>query len=381
VSIPQHLKGFETEFARSPRDASLAWFRSARFGLFMHYGLYALLGAGEWVMYNRKIPVAEYEKLKSQFDPKHFDADFIADLALAAGMKYVTLTTRHHDSFSLFRTSCNDWNSVSACGRDLVGELAGACGRRGLGLFLYYSYGADWWHPYFMPRTYSWMARPDYATPDPAYRFAHESDFRHYMDFVHTQLRELLTQYGPVAGVWFDPIMSYYGGAKLFSIDETYALIRSLQPHALISFKQGATGDEDFVAPERGAVSLVENTRRAVGEEAAAIAERASRLNVGKPREICNTLQPRAWGYSRDDDGHHRTAADVLSMLASARAANANLLLNTGPLPDGSISAEDVATLREVGAYLQHHDWPTVATHGEWTEKGRVDPNTAAAGQ
>jgi alpha-L-fucosidase len=348
----------------------------------MHYGLYALMGAGEWVMYRRTIPVAEYEKLKPQFTAERFDADFIADLAVSAGMKYITFTTRHHDSFSLFRTSCNDWNSLAApCGRDLVGELAAACAKRGLGLFLYYSYGADWSHPYFFPRTYGWMARPDYPEPDPAYRFKQESDFRHYIDFVHTQLRELLTQYGPVAGVWFDPIMGYYGGAKLFPIDQTYALIRDLQPHALISFKQGASGDEDFVAPERGSTSLVENARRTLGEEAAAVAERAAKLNVGKPKEICNTLQPRAWGYNRDDDGHHRNVQDVLAMLASANKSSANLLLNTGPLGDGSISEEDVTTLHAVGAYLRSNPWPSVEVNGEWAEKARIDPKVAPAGE
>lgn len=381
MTVPQHLKGFESLYARSPREAALKWFTEAKFGLFIHYGLYALPEAGEWSMFHRKTHVDEYEKLKDRFTASHFDAGAIADLAVDAGMKYITFTTRHHDSFSLFHTRTNDWHSVaSPAGRDLVRELADACNARGLGLFLYYSYGADWWHPYFYPREQCWIARPHYDTPEPRYLFRRDEDFRHYIDFVHTQLTELLTNYGPVAGVWFDPIMGFYGRHDLFPIDQTYALIRKLQPHALISFKQGASGDEDFIAPERAATSLVKKASE-ISEEAGRVAQRAADLNRGKPKELCNTLQPRAWGYNQADDGHHRNTADVLSMLATARAMDANLLLNTGPRPDGSIDPDDVATLRAVGQHLRTHGFPTTETHGEWTERGRRDPSTAAAAE
>ncbi len=354
-TIPSYLRGYESAYAVNPRDAALQWFQDARFGLFMHYGIYSLLGRGEWVQLRERIPVAEYGRLKDRFKADRFDVDFITDLALEAGMKYVNLTSRHHDSFSLFRTRQSDFNSVDAplCRRDLVGDLSNACRNKGLGLFLYYSYGADWRHPYFYPREVGWEnARPAYEEPQPEYRYQTEDDFRKYIDFTHGQLRELLTGYGPVAGIWLDPIMGYYARPDLFPIEETYQLIRSLQPQTLISFKQGANGEEDYVAPER--------TPRAhtYGKE---ISNRAWEKNQGKPIEICDTLQAyrpgvhggSTWGYNRDLDGSHHDADHVMEMLGHARKVNANLLLNTGPLPDGSIHPADVQTLREVGKRLR----------------------------
>ena len=346
LGCTQPTPGFLSSQARlyteDPRRARLEWFKNARFGLFMHYGLYSLVGRGEWVMYHENISVPEYARLKDQFTADKFDADFITDLAVEAGMTYVNLTARHHDSFCLFRTAQTDYNSVdSPAGRDLVGELAEACRRRKLGLFLYYSYALDWKHPYFFNRTEECApARPLYEEPEPTYLFREDSDFQHYIDFAHAQLRELLTQYGPIAGIWLDPLMGYWCRPELFPIDETYALIRSTQPGCLVSFKQGVNGDEDFVAPERE----VQAIRR--GGQAGL---EAWRKNQGKPAEICDTLQPLEWGYDKRSHGQHKTADDVMGMLARAREQNANLLLNTGPLGDGSIHPTDVATLCEVG--------------------------------
>lgn len=331
------------------REETLTWFKDARFGLFMHYGVYSILGRGEWVQLREAIPVSEYAKLKDQFKADKFDADFITDLALEAGMKYVNLTSRHHDSFSLFRTKETDFNSVNwPARRDLIGELTEACRKKGLGVFYYYSYALDWRHPYFYSREAGlpiWSsARPDYKDPQPEYKFKKDQDFKHYIDFVHAQIRELLTQYGPISGLWLDPIMGYYARPDLFPIERTYALIRELQPGCLICFKQGANGDEDYVAPERTGVA-----HRQGGE----VGRRAWELNRGKPGEICDTFQERVWGYQKADDKKHRDAGEVMRMLEEAARLNANLLLNTGPLPDGSIHAEDAATLREVGKRLR----------------------------
>jgi alpha-L-fucosidase len=175
---------------------------------------------------------------------------------------------------------------------------------------------------------------------------------------VHAQLRELLTNYGPLAGIWLDPIMGYYARPDLFPIQETYALIRELQPQTLIAFKQGATGTEDFASPERSGHSLADRVREQVGPDQAEIAQRAWERNKDKHNEICDTLQPGAWGYVAGDDGKHRTADEVLRMLADADSQNCNLLLNTGPLPDGSIHCEDVTTLREVGPRIRRDGWP-----------------------
>lgn len=345
-SIPPHLEDYSALYAENPRKASVEWFRNAKFGLFMHYGLYSLIGRGEWVMLREKIPLAEYEKLKDKFTAEKFDADFITDLALEAGMKYVNMTAKHHDSFCLFKSSVSDYNSVnSPAKRDLVGELAAACQKKKLGCFFYYSLGADWRHPWFYSREVGWHnARPAYDTPEPRYLFKEDKDFVKYIEFAHTQIKELLTNYGPLAGIWLDPIMGYYARPDLFPIDETYAMIRSLQPHCLISFKQGANGDEDFVAPERKA---------AVHSRGGEVGLRAWELNKNKPREICDTLQPRVWGYSSLVEGKHKTADEVMAMLKAAEEQGANLLLNTGPLGDGSIHADDVAALKEVGRRLR----------------------------
>jgi len=227
-------------------------------------------------MYRENIPVGEYEKLKEQFRADKFDADFITDLALKAEMKYVNITSRHHDSFCLFDSKVSDYNSVqSPARRDLVGELAEQCQKKGLGLFLYYSYALDWRHPYFYPRRIFSMARPKYDKPEPRYKWSKDEDFRHYIEFAHAQIKELLSNYGPIAGMWFDPIMGYYARPDLFPIAQTYAMVRDLQPQTLISFKQGANGDEDFGAPERSGRSLAETVRKRVGEKQAEIARKA----------------------------------------------------------------------------------------------------------
>ncbi|MCP5113858.1 MAG: alpha-L-fucosidase precursor [bacterium] len=336
-----------TASAARSREQTLDWFTKARFGLFMHYGIYAALARGEWVQLRDTTPVAEYAKLTEQFKADKFDVDFITDLALDAGMKYVNLTARHHDSFCLFRTAQTDFNSLAApARRDLIGELTDACQNKGLGIFYYYSYALDWKHPYFYSREAGlpiWnAARPDYKSAQPEYKWKKDADFQHYIRFVHAQITELLTQYGPISGLWLDPIMGYYARPDLFPIEQTYALIRKTQPGCLICFKQGANGDEDYVAPER-----TMHAHRNGGE----VGQRAWDLNRGKRGEICDTLQPRVWGYRKDAE--HRNADEVMRMLEEADGLNANLLLNTGPLPDGSIHPTDVATLREVGKRLR----------------------------
>lgn len=350
VKVPGYLSDYAELYKTNPRKANLEWFKDAKFGLFMHYGLYSILEDGEWIQlrHDPPIPVSDYDTLKNVFSAENFDADFIADLAIAAGMKYINITSRHHDSFSLFTTKQSKFNSIDApqCGRDLVAELAEACDKKGLGLFLYYSYGADWKHPYFYPREAGWNnARPNYSNPQPEYKFEKDEDFRHYIDFVHAQLRELLTQYPNIAGIWLDPIMGYYSRPDLFPIEETYALIRSMNPHALISFKQGANGDEDFSAPERSGGAKV-------GQQYE-IASEVFELNKNKPKEICNTMQPHAWGYKKSDDGQHKTANEIYEILQQMDSLGANLLLNVGPVANGSFPEEDIVALKEVGRKLR----------------------------
>lgn len=342
--VPSYLSEKSDLYKTDPHQANLEWFKEAGFGMFIHYGLYSQLGKGEWVQFKDTIPLDEYTKLKDSFTAEGFDADFIARLAKKADMKYITITSKHHDGFCLFQTRQTDYNSLnSPAKRDLIGELAEACEKEGLGLFLYYSYAADWHHPYFYPRSKGWRAaRPAYETPPEQYKYKRPEDFRKYIDYAHAQLKELLTQYPTIAGIWFDPIMGYYANPDFFPIEETYSLIRSLSPHALISFKQGANGDEDFVAPERsgkkGAHSRFNQFE---------VAKAAIEMNKEKPKEVCNTLQEHgkgsAWGYN--SKLKHLGVDDVKIMLGDAFLNDYNLLLNIGPLPDGSVHPDDIKTL------------------------------------
>ena len=346
-NVPNYLKEYTDQYAENPRAANLQWFTDAGYGMFIHYGLYAQLGKGEWVQLRDTIPVAEYAKLKETFTAENFEADFITDLAQKAGMKYITITSKHHDGFCLFKTEQTDFNSLnSPCGRDLIGELAEACNKKGLGLFLYYSYAADWQHPYFYSRDAGWQnARPAYQNTQPEYKYQKDEDFRIYVDYVQEHLKELLTQYPTIAGIWFDPIMGYYHRPDLFPIEETYALIRTLSPHALISFKQGANGDEDFSAPERNAGAVVGSQFE--------VARKVYERNKNKPKEICNTLQPHSWGYNKSNDGKHKSTDELVQIVKDTRAKDANLLMNIGPLPDGSFPEEDIKTLTEAGKILR----------------------------
>lgn len=353
AKVPSYLKDYEKLYRLAPHLAALNWFKNARFGLFMHYGLYAILGRHEWVQFREQIPIPEYEKLTARFNPKNFDADFITDLALDAGMKYVNLTSKHHDGFCLFDTGRGEWNSMAVAGRDLCGELAEQCRKKGLGCFFYYSLLADWHHPFFYPRTFNAIARPAYKNEPEQYRFETEEDFRKYLEDAVAHIRTLLTGYGPIAGIWIDPLMGYYGRPDLFPMTEIYADIRRRQSQCLISCKQGVTGTEDFAAPERSGHSLANRIRSRFGDTAAAIAEHAWQANKNKHIEICDTLQPRGWGYIKKDDGRHKTPEQVMTMLEKADAIGANLLLNTGPLPDGAIHPEDIKTLRDVGKRLR----------------------------
>jgi len=301
----------------------------------MHYGLYSLLGRHEWVQLREKIRVKQYEKLADRFTAEKFDADFTTDMALDAGMKYINITTQHHDSFCLFDSKYTDFKSTNTpAKRDLVGELAEQCRQKGLGFYLYYSHGRDWRHPH-APNNENWggSARPKYNPPETFYKYGEEHDLQIYVEFMKKQITELLTNYGPIGAIWLDGLAtpaSRKDKTHLFKCQELYDHIHSLQPQVLVSYKQGLLGTEDFKAPER---------------------HWKGKSDV--PLEICDTLQPRGWGYIKADDGKHKSADQVMEMLRKAKDMSANLLLNTGPLSDGSIHPEDVKTLKEVGQRLR----------------------------
>ena len=358
--VPDYLKDHAALFARDPHAAALAWFKQARFGLFIHYGLYSLCGGewkgkqvttsrggavAEWIQFHGRIPIAEYARLKDRFTAEHFDPDVITDLAIAAGMRYVNLTTRHHDSFCLFRTKETDFQSLNTpAKRDLVGDLADACRRKGLGLFLYYSHGRDWRHPHSPP-----PSRPKYKEHQPEYVPPEKVDLDKYTAFMKAQVTELLTQYGPVAGIWLDGIgvLKQYarqlGGMEkaidLFHLHDLYAHIRRLQPQCLVSYKNGVTGTEDFTAPERKSAGLEK---------------------TGKPVEVCTTIQAHSWGYNQFTK-KRKSVDELWETLTKTRAVDGNLLLNTGPKGDGSIVPEEAERLRTIGARIRDRGWPVKA--------------------
>ena len=350
--VPRWLEEDPAAYAKNPRAAAIEWMRAAKYGLFLHYGLYSLEGRHEWLQLREKIPVATYAKLKERFTAEKFDAGAIAAMAVDAGMKYINITTRHHDSFCLFKTAQTDFNSTnSPAKRDLVLELAEACDKHRLGLSLYYSHGRDWRHPH-APNNDEWggSARPAYSPPDPAYAYGKDHDLNKYLEFMKAQITELLTQYGPVMAIWLDgiatPLQKKKNGklvksqpnrpdnAPEFHCQELYDHIHSLQPQVLVSYKQGLLGTEDFFAPEHKSIGNPDN----------------------KPMEICSTLQKGSWGFKKG--APRLTPDEAWQKLVEARRAKANLLLNTGPLPDGSIDTTDAATLRAVGERLRKEGFP-----------------------
>lgn len=286
-TVPSYLRDFTDSWVTDAKRANLPWWPEAGFGLFIHCGLYTQLGEGEWVQFRRPIPPAEYEKLAESFDPGAFDADRITDPALEAEMSYVNLVTCHHDSFCLWDSANEPFNSVrTGSGRDLVAEPAEACREKSLGFFTYYTFALNWRHPYYLSRDYFPMARPPYDYDEPRYKLTSIADFDRYLDYVRRAITELLTAFGPLAGMWLDLIMAYYARPDLIPAPETYALVRELQPHALVSFKQGATGEEDFATPEQHFHSLEERAGSIHPEDVAALKAVGKRIrSEGRPTE------------------------------------------------------------------------------------------------
>lgn len=351
---PRYLAAHAEQWRSDPRGANLAWFREAHWGLFLHYGLYSLLGRHEWVLLREAIPLATYEALAERFDPAGFDVEAITDLALEAGMSYVTFTTCHHEGFCLWGSDTEAFNSVRHGGRDLVRDLAAACDRKGLGFFAYFTHVLNWRHPDALPGDRLNMARVAFPPGTGPYRA--DADPARYWAWAHGCLRELCALDLPLAGVWLDLIKAYYLAPDLVPVEATYDLIRQGRPEALIAFKQGATGTEDYAAPEFHVRSQGEVLRREGNLEAAERADRAWALNARKPNEICMTLQRGGWGHVAG--APHLGPDEVWQALAHAGSHGCRLLANIGPLADGSLPKEDVATLRAVGERLRREGFP-----------------------
>jgi alpha-L-fucosidase len=306
------------------REKRLEWFREAKYGLFIHWGLYAIPagqwngkrspGLGEWVMFRSTVPVKEYEQLATRFNPVKFDADGWVKLAKDAGMKYIVITSKHHDGFALFKSKASPYNIVDATPfkRDVLKELADACARGGIRLGFYYSQSQDWHEPNGAGNTW------DFGADD-------KKDYDQYLrGKAEPQVRELLTGYGPVALIWFDtPRMMTGDRPHRFT-----KIVRDLQPNTLIDGRLGADGDY---------ISTGDNV----------IPSNVS----GDAWEVPATIN-HTWGY-RKDDTDWKSPGQITFKLVDIVSKGGNYLLNVGPMADGTIPQVSQDILRTVGRWLQ----------------------------
>jgi alpha-L-fucosidase len=372
AEIPYFLKNRAALYEKSPREAALAEFDDARLGMFIHWGVWGNHHAA-WAMFNKRIPLDVYQNEARKVDASGFDAREIVRLARDSGMRYITFVAKHHDGFCLWDSKSSDWDSMDyPMKRDFVRELAEACREACMPLFIYYSIGIDWTHPYFIPKELYAVGRPGYASTPEHYQYREPADFEKYRDFCKQQLTELSTNYGPVAGFWFDTLGGALANPEMFKMQEFYDLIRRHQPHALILFKTGATGTEDVLVGERKLESIAMHygNKSPQDQRIRKLAEEAWQRNFRKKAEIAVTSQGTwEWGPNQKC----QSAEDLWKMLAIAADNNANLLLNFGPKPDGSIP-EDVATrFRLLGERIKNQGYPPLNrdTYLKLRQKGK----------
>lgn len=328
--------------AAKQHDARMAWWRVARFGMFVHWGLYAIpagdwdgkpvpgravnsQGYGEWIMHNAMIPVADYAKLAPQFNPTKFDADLWAKTAQEAGMKYLIFTAKHHDGFALFDSSVSGFNSVdgSPFKRDVVAELARACHKRGLKFGIYYSQSQDWSHPGGAAWDGHW---------DPA----QDGDYDAYLKNIAVpQVRELLSHYGPVSILWFDTDTDMTPQRAAPFVEAL-----QLQPGIIINNRLGGGVPGDTETPEQHIP--------ATGFP-------------GRDWEACMTIND-TWGY-KSDDHHFKSITELTRNLIDTASKGGNYLLNVGPDAQGVIPAPEVSRLQAMGAWLKANGEAIYGTH------------------
>lgn len=355
--IPYFLKEYAAQYQKSPREATLAWFDQARMGMFIHWGVWGKHHAA-WAMYNKVIPLEEYQQLAREVDASKFSALDIVKLAEESGMRYITFVAKHHDGFCLWDTKATEWNSMKyPMHRDFVAELANVCNERGMPLFIYYSIGIDWVHPYYLPKELYNVGRPDYKSVPDYYKYRKPEDFEKYRDFCKQQLTELCTQYGPVAGFWFDTLGGVLANSEMFRMQEFYDLIHKFQPHALINFKTGATGTEDVLVGERAlkSISMHYGNKTLQDQQIRKLSDQAWNNNFSKKAEIAVTSQG-PWEWT--PDSRCQDVDGLWEMLIGAAENNANLLLNFGPKPDGSIPEDVAVNFRKLGERIRKEGYP-----------------------
>jgi len=284
------------------------WFAEARFGLFVHWGMYALYERGEQVLFREHLTPSEYRRRAAEFNPRRYDPAAWATLAREAGMRYAVLTAKHHDGFCLFDSALSNFTSAkTGARRDLVREYVEAFRGAGLKVGLYYSL-ADWqWPAYFLG-----------PERDP-------EGFGRFIQYTHGQVRELCSAYGQMDIIWFDGAWPH--PPEAWRAGELLAMIRGLQPAVLINDRAGLPGD--FGTPEQQILAPAQ-----------------------RPWESCITSVERHWGYHAGER-LWKTAEQVIHMLAQVAEGGGNLLLNVGPKADGTFPEPFVTLLREVGQWLR----------------------------
>ena len=343
----------------APAPDRMAWWRDARFGMFIHFGLYSepggewngrATGSHEWMRHNAKIPHEEYARLADAFNPTAFDADAWVRTAKAAGQQYVVFTTKHHEGFALFDSAVSRHTAMhTPFRRDLCAELARACRRHDMKLGWYYSI-MDWHHPDYLPRR-DWEQRD-----------ATGADFGRYVAFMKAQLHELLTHYGDIAVLWFDGQWehSWTHAAAL----ELEAFCRRLMPGVVINDRIDVAVPADAPAGYRRAGDYV--------TPELAIPERGL---PGQDWEACMTMNSN-WGYAKDDQAY-KPAPALLQLLAETASKGGNLLLNVGPDGSGRFPRPCVEALGAMGAWLRTNGAAIYGTQGVLFDRAPYRPGDA----
>ena len=341
---PTETKGETTEMAASlakenklKLENRLDWFKEAKYGMFIHWGIYSVPASGEWYQYDAKLPATEYEKYAGEFNPIKFNAKEWVALAKAAGMKYIVITAKHHDGFCMFGTKLTPYNIVDATPykRDPMKDLSEACREADIKLCFYYSV-KDWHHPdYPINNTFPRKGYPEgfHGAPNP------KADYLKYLDYVKGQLRELLTNYGPVGIIWFDFGVGLNEGVYKKKAQEIVDMIHELQPKCLINDRLdhyfGNGVGADYFTPE--------NIIPAEGQN--------------RYFETCMTLNG-SWGYNINDH-NWKDAKTVILNLVETVSKNGNFLLNVGPNAEGVIPDDASIVLRRTGQWI-HENGETI---------------------
>jgi alpha-L-fucosidase len=332
----------QTGYTPSPENLkSREWFQDARFGLFIHWGVYSVLQDGEWVMNARAIDKQTYEKLPAFFNPINYNPKEWVAMAKAAGMKYITITSKHHDGFAMFDSKLTDWDIVDRTPykKDVIKMLAEECRKEGIKLFFYHSQ-LDWYQDNYYPRGNTGLSsgRPQ------------SGDWYKYLDYMDGQLKELLTNYGEIGGIWFDGFWDKKDAD--WRIDKTYSLIHSLQPACLVGSNHHLTPfpGEDFQMFEKDLPG--HNTTGFSGD-----------AKIGAiPLETCETMN-NSWGFNLQDK-NYKSVKSLIQYLVKAAGYDSNFLLNVGPMPDGRIQPEFIKTLREIGKWMEKNGETIYGTRG-----------------